>query len=83
MASVDIYVSELVLREVRGGDPQVAAERLAVLETIELVEVVPKALSLANHLVTETAIPQNGYRRRSPCSYRRYQWHRRPINLEL
>jgi predicted nucleic acid-binding protein len=56
--SFDVYVSELVLREARGGNPQAAAERLAILQTLELVEVSPEALTLANQLVTEAAIPQ-------------------------
>ncbi len=54
----DVYVSELVLKEARGGDPQAAADRLAVIETIELVEVSSEALTLANRLVTDAAIPQ-------------------------
>jgi predicted nucleic acid-binding protein len=54
----DLYVSELVLREARGGDAQAATERLAVLETIELLEITPDALDLANQLVLEAAIPQ-------------------------
>lgn len=54
----DLYVSELVLREARGGDTQAATERLAVLETIELLEITPDALDLANQLVLEAAIPQ-------------------------
>lgn len=54
----DVYVSELVLKEARGGDPQAAADRLAVIETIELVEVSSEALTLANRLVADAAIPQ-------------------------
>jgi len=54
----DVYVSELVLKEARGGDPQAAADRLAIIETIELVEVSSEALTLANRLVTDAAIPQ-------------------------
>ena len=27
----DVYISEIVLREARGGDPQAAKERLAIL----------------------------------------------------
>lgn len=54
----DVYVSELVLKEARGGDPQAAADRLAIIETIELVEVSSEALTLANRLVADAAIPQ-------------------------
>lgn len=57
-AAFAVYASELVIREARGGDPQAAAERLAILETIELVEVSSEALTLANQLVTDAAIPQ-------------------------
>ena len=54
----DVYVSELVLKEARGGDPQAAADRLAIIEAIELVEVSSEALTLANQLVADAAIPQ-------------------------
>lgn len=53
-----LYVSEIVLREARGGDPKAAQERLTILDRIELAEVTPEALQLANRLIADAALPQ-------------------------
>jgi len=54
----DVYISEIVLREARGGDPQAAKERLAILDSIDIVEVSPESLQLANQLLDRAALPQ-------------------------
>ncbi len=54
----EICISELVLQEARGGDRQAAEARLSVIDNIELLEITPEALQLADRLVAEVALPQ-------------------------
>jgi predicted nucleic acid-binding protein len=56
--SFDLYISELVLREARGGDPEAAQERQSLLNDIDLLEVTPGALQLAEDLISGAALPQ-------------------------
>lgn len=57
-ASFDLYVSDLVLKEAGGGDPQAASERLKILNEIELLEITQEALDLAQALVEKAVLPQ-------------------------
>lgn len=53
-----LVVSELVLQEAADGDPEAAARRRDLLEGIDVLEVGPAALSLAEELVRRHAVPQ-------------------------
>src|SRR5882672_7092666 len=53
----DLYASELVVREASAGDPEAAQERLDVLATVTLLSATPEALTLAETLVKEGAVP--------------------------
>ncbi|HEV2146427.1 MAG TPA: type II toxin-antitoxin system VapC family toxin [Longimicrobiaceae bacterium] len=52
-----ICVSQLVVREASGGDPQVAGARLAVLNGVPLLETRPDSVALARALVEGGPLP--------------------------
>ena len=54
----DLYVSQIVIREAGGGDPEPAALRLKALEGIQVLELSSEALSLAKQLITEGSLPE-------------------------
>lgn len=54
----DLYVSQIVIREAGGGDPEPAALRLKALEGIQVLELSSEALSLAKQLITEGPLPE-------------------------
>ncbi|NCJ08561.1 PIN domain-containing protein [Synechococcales cyanobacterium C] len=54
----EVCISELVLQEVSSGDYQAAEVRLSVVNDIELLEITPDALQLADKLVAGAALPQ-------------------------
>ena len=54
----DLFISQVVVREVSGGDSQVAAKRLEVLENIAVLEVTKEAIELAQKLVDQGPIPE-------------------------
>jgi predicted nucleic acid-binding protein len=54
----DLFVSQLVWDEAKAGDQEMSQRRLAVLETVELLEVTEEGLSLANELVDKGPLPQ-------------------------
>ena len=56
-ASYELCVSQLVIQEASGGDPQAAQERLEAMQAMTLVETSPAALSLAKDLVQAGALP--------------------------
>jgi predicted nucleic acid-binding protein len=51
------YISQLVLDESAAGDASAAAQRLAMLENVPLLELTPEATGLARALVREAALP--------------------------
>jgi hypothetical protein len=53
----ELYVSRLVVHECDAGDPQAAAEPLAVLAGVPLLEATPEAAALAEALVREVPLP--------------------------
>ena len=55
---LELYISQLVLDECAGGDPTAAAERLAVINTIRLLDIIPECHSLAGQLLAARAVPQ-------------------------
>jgi len=55
----DLYVSQIVVQEAGGGDPQAASARLKTLEGISVLELTPESRDLAKKLLTQGPIPQN------------------------
>ena len=55
----DLVVSELVLREAEGGDPEAAKRRLAVLEGIPRLALSENALDLGSNFVRKRILPEN------------------------
>jgi len=53
----NIYVSQLVVREAGGGDPDAAQRRLSALADIRSLETNQQVVDLANMLVLERALP--------------------------
>ncbi len=53
----EIYVSQLVLDEAAGGDRDAAARRLAVLAGLPLLDVSPRAVTLARELLKDARLP--------------------------
>jgi hypothetical protein len=53
----DIYVSTIVLKEARKGDPEAARRRLDFLEPIKLVDHNPRSHALADRLMASSAMP--------------------------
>ena len=56
-SAFDLFYSEAVRDEAAMGDSQAAAQRLAVLADMRLLEIPLQALDLANALVLATALP--------------------------
>jgi hypothetical protein len=52
-----LFYSDAVRAEAAMGDSVAAAERLAILDGLELLEIPPQAMGLANALVEATALP--------------------------
>jgi hypothetical protein len=53
----DIYVSQFVLDEASGGDPEAAARRLAAVQEAVLLEVTDDAIALAEQLIAGGGLP--------------------------
>jgi hypothetical protein len=53
----DLYISDVVLREVRAGDPDAARDRLAVLKGVTILDPLPEALELARSLLKQNLVP--------------------------
>lgn len=54
----DLYTSRLVVQECQAGDEHAAADRLAALQGIPLLEQTPEAADLADALVRDVPLPQ-------------------------
>ena len=54
----ELYSSRLVLQECQSGDPRAAADRLATLVGIPLLEQTPEAAALAVELVRGVPLPE-------------------------
>jgi hypothetical protein len=54
----DLYVSQIVVQEAGGGDPEAAASRLRALEGISILELKSESRDLAKKLLTQGPIPQ-------------------------
>jgi hypothetical protein len=57
-AEFDLYVSELVVQEVRTGDVQLARQRLELLAGVPILATSDEVLELAEDLITEGPIPR-------------------------
>jgi predicted nucleic acid-binding protein len=53
----DLFASELVLEEVRRGDPELAARRLKEMKNVKLLEVNEEARELARQLLHSRILP--------------------------
>ncbi len=53
-----LFVSEPVLDEAGGGDPDAAAQRLTVVDDIDVLQVTDAAIDLAERLLRSGAIPK-------------------------
>jgi hypothetical protein len=53
-----LYSSRLVVQECQAGDPQAAADRLAALVDVPLLELTPDAATLAEALVRGVPLPE-------------------------
>jgi len=54
----DLFISQVVMREVSGGDSQMAAKRREILENVSVLEVTKEAIELAQKLVDRGPIPE-------------------------
>ncbi|MGC1376981.1 MAG: hypothetical protein WA821_12190 [Anaerolineales bacterium] len=48
LAKVDVYISQVVVREVSAGDADAVAKRLEVIAGFSLLEIVPEAVQLVS-----------------------------------
>jgi predicted nucleic acid-binding protein len=58
----DLYVSQLVLLEIGGGDLEAARERLAIAQEFPRVDYTREGLSLSRKILRETALPKRAGR---------------------
>lgn len=54
----DLFVSQIVVDEVRAGDPESAAKRIAAIADLGLFEVNEEAVRLAQSLIESHAVPK-------------------------
>ena len=54
----DLYVSQIVIQEVRGGDPDAAKMRLKALDGIPVLKLSQDARALAQELITQGPLPE-------------------------
>ena len=54
----ELVASELVLNEAQGGDPEAARARLAVINSLTLLDATEEALELAQQLVNSDVVPK-------------------------
>jgi hypothetical protein len=54
----DLYVSELVLYEIEGGDPEAAKSRLALVEQIPSLDVTLECSRLAQQILPASGLPE-------------------------
>lgn len=53
-----LYASQLVLQEIRTGNPEAASRRHEIMDEFELLEITDKATFLAEEFIRKKAIPQ-------------------------
>jgi hypothetical protein len=57
-SNFELYISELVVQEVRAGDSLLANQRMEIIRDIPILPVSSEILTLAEDLITEGSIPQ-------------------------
>jgi predicted nucleic acid-binding protein len=57
-----LYASELVLIELRAGDPQIARQRLEFMAGVQLLEISSEILKVADELIVDGPIPRKAVR---------------------
>ncbi len=55
----DVYISELVIKEIESGDATAASKRLEVVKDISYLEIITVAKELADLLISKGAVPEN------------------------
>jgi len=55
----DMYISELVIKEIASGDAEAAKKRLEVVKDFRYLEITAVAKELADSLISEGAVPEN------------------------
>src|SRR4029450_442104 len=55
----ELFISQIVVQESGGGDPDAAASRLELLRDIPLLELTDDVTSLAQELVARVPLPEN------------------------
>jgi predicted nucleic acid-binding protein len=53
----DLFVSQLVIREAGGGDPEAAGRRLQVIDTLSLLDITQEAEFVASRLLAASLVP--------------------------
>ncbi len=56
-AKYDLFASEAVIREARAGDPEAAAQRLALLDTFSMLDINSEVEALAREVLARGAMP--------------------------
>jgi hypothetical protein len=54
----DLFVSQIVVRECQGGDPNAAVKRLDVIRDLPLLEQTAEAVTLAESLLNQVLLPR-------------------------
>ena len=54
----DLFVSQIVVDEVRAGDPEIAAKRIAAIADLPLLGINEEAVHLAQSLIKAHAVPK-------------------------
>ncbi len=54
----DLFASQLVLREAKAGDNEMAQRRLAALQAVALLEVTEEVVALAENLISQGPLPR-------------------------
>jgi hypothetical protein len=54
----ELFISQIVMQEASGGDPDAAARRLEILKDLPLLELTEEATALAQELVEQVPLPE-------------------------
>lgn len=56
--SFELFISQIVVQEAGGGDPDAAAQRLEILKDLPLLELTEEVARLAQKLVAQVPLPE-------------------------
>lgn len=82
-AAFDVFVSELVIQEVSGGDDAAAQRRLEALANIPLLVLTPEVATLADQLVREGPLPSQAGADAMHIAIATRKWYGLSADLEL